>query len=885
MYANSIRKLFNDSWLFSAPGTDVAPEKIPQSAVPVELPHAWNDVGWNYEKWVPQEPAGIGWYYKYVKTDCTLKFEGVAAECEIFLNGNKIYHNLGAYKPFEVVLTDIKTDGTDLLAVKVIDKQSLGKLPVDESDPFVKSPRYKDWITPLGSSEHAGGIWRDVWIMESQGIATPIVKTNNNTISVLVKSGDIHCILFDADGNKVAEAMGNKKLSMKVDDPHEWHPILPYLYSLETVAGTQKITQPVAFFDFRVRNSEFYVNGKPYFLRGQNGFPHCNIAHDKEYISAYVSKVKEQGVEISRFHTEPPSHAWLDECDKQGIMVIFEMALHGSFGCYAFGNKIFQENVLSEIKALIKEHQRHPSIVMWSLGNELIVGCDRDIGLGAPLFDVLEGWCNEVQKLDPRPIIANSGGDAVDLVQKSVGDVDDVHQYGGWYTENLRELNNFAQFTRKNDMVFQPMIVTESVAAYTDNNGEFMIHDDSDVRQRKVVALRLGKIKNLREESLVTQAFILKEYAEAMWRLRRSDSNLSGYIPFGQYTWFFDPFDKNGLHEKPIWSVYRKVMSPVHVQFECWDRHVQAGKSLTGCLLLCHEDISLPNNVGLEIKIIIANKTIHKNTVKIRYHQQFSCELDLSLPKLNGDARLEILVSYRDKIVAENYLDFKVYDFSKNTKKVYAYDPVSKLDFDCIRLASPEEISKYSSPNNIFIIGPFALDEHVANATKMIRQWCSKGGKIIVLEQNPGPNSNNILDTGVNVIRKTQPYWSRWSANMVKHSDRSDICDERHAMFKDLTESDLSWWNGDTYLTNTFLELSEHCKENKDVNVLSRIGNGLLSDELMPVEYEYLDPGYSLTAFEINFGNGSILISSLLIGTKVAFEPVAKKILSNLTNT
>lgn len=892
MYSDTTRTLFNDNWAFVAPDAiqDVTPVCIPENAKNVELPHSWNDVGWNYEKWIPKDSAGTGWYFKYLpKHDPTeklsLKFEGVSAECEIFLNGVSQYHNLGAYKPFEVVLSTCRGDSTDLLAVKVIDKQNLGVLPADEADPFVNSPRYKDWIVPIGSSEHAGGIWRDVWLISANDmrISTPVVQIHNNAVNVSVEAGNISCSLFDADGKKVAEAQGENELCMNIEAPHEWHPVSPYLYSLETVSGLQRITQPVAFFDFRVRDSEFYVNGNPYFLRGQNGFPHCNIPHDREYIARYVSRVKEQGVEISRFHTEPPCHAWLDECDRQGIMVIFEMPLHGSIGCYAFGNKHFAANTLSEICALIKEYRRHPSIAMWSLGNELIVAPERNMNLGEPLFDVLENWCMEVHKLDPRPIIANSGGDAVNLVNKSVGDVDDMHQYGGWYTENLRELNNFAQFAKKNDMVFQPMIVTESVAAYTNNDGEFMIHD-GDVRQRKVVNLRLGKINNLRNESLAMQAFILKEYAEEMWRLRKPGSSFSGYIPFGQYTWFFDPFDKgaNGLREKPVWDVYRKTMSPVHIQLECWDRHVQAGKSLSGNLLLCHEDISLPDSVNLEVKIKIDNKILYSNTVKIIYHQQFNSKLDLALPELKGDTKLEIIVSYKDKVIAENYLDIKIYDFKENTKKVYAYDPAEKLHLDYIKLESPSQINKYSSENNTFIIAPYALDEYVASASAEIRKWCSNGGRVIVLEQNPGANSNNILDSGISVIRKTQPYWSRWATNMVKHADRVDICDEKHIMFDGLTEADMSWWNGDTYLANTFLSMSEHREENNGVKILSRIGNGLLPDELMPVEYEYLDSGYSLTAIEIPLGTGSILISSLLIGSKATLEPVAKKILSNL---
>ena len=64
--------------------------------------------------------------------------------------------------------------------------------------------------------------------------------------------------------------------------------------------------------------------------------------------------------------------------------------------------------------------------------------------------------------------------------------------------------------------------------------------------------------------------------------------------------------------------------------------------------------------------------------------------------------------------------------------------------------------------------------------------------------------------------------------------------------------------------------------------ILSRIGNGLDAGELMPVEYEYRDSGYSLTAVERRVGRGAILCTSLLVGTKRGLEPVADILLGNL---
>lgn len=165
-------------------------------------------------------------------------------------------------------------------------------------------------------------------------------------------------------------------------------------------------------------------------------------------------------------------------------------------------------------------------VQIWSMGNELIVACERDRGLGKPLFDVLEGWIAEVRKLSAQPVIANSNGDAANLVHKTVGDIDDIHQYGGWYTETLYDLRHFADCTLKNDMLFQPAISTESIAAYTNDDGEPFVRGN-DVRQRKVVDMR-------------------------------------------------------------IWDTFREVLGPVHVQLECFDRHVYAGASIRGTLRLYH---------------------------------------------------------------------------------------------------------------------------------------------------------------------------------------------------------------------------------------------------------------------------------------------------------
>lgn len=109
-----------------------------------------------------------------------------------------------------------------------------------------------------------------------------------------------------------------------------------------------------------------------------------------------------------------------------------------------------------------------------------------------------------------------------------------------------------------------------------------------------------------------------------------------------------------------------------------------------------------------------------------------------------------------------------------------------------------------------------------------------------------------------------------------------------HAILNPLTKSDIIVYQIDCQfikernLLPVFPERQHSIMTAHDNQILSRIGNGLEGDELMPVEYEYRDSGYSLTAVKRKIGRGAIFCTSLLIGTKLGHEPVADILLNNL---
>ncbi len=874
MYKDSTLIPFNDHWSFKAPGA--------QKEENVTLPHAWNDVGWQYEEWQPDKKPGTGIYTKQLQNlpagDLALKFEGVSAYAKIFLNGKIIAENLGAYKPFVVPLEELKRDGHDILKIEVTDKASLPLLQAREQTEFQKSPRYKLWQIPLGSSPFAGGIWRNVMLAQNANCRIDDLQIESS-VDELNISAKIPA------GCKLIPEMANARISgLRIHKPDAvaWSPAHPELYMLKlhlkkNGKTIQTIEMETAFMEFTIRNSEFYLNGKPYFLRGQNGFPHCNVPHDKEYISRYVSAVKAQGVEISRFHTEPPSHAWLDECDRQGIMVIFEMAIHGSVGCYPFDREEFLANAEAEMIALVREYRRHPSIVMWSLGNEMIVSSERDAGLAPILFEILDSWTHRLHEYDPRPVIPSSNGDGVDLVRRNVGDVDSVHQYGGWYVETLRDLINYEKIVRKNDTTFQPIIVTESVAAYNNDEGLFFIRG-TDIRQNKVVRQRMGKLDGTAEEDQAVQAFILKEYAETLWRLRRPDSALAGYIPFGQYTWFARPFDKGpeGIRPKVIWETYRRVLGPCHIQLECWNRHVFAGDELPVTLRFYHENVELPEDLNMTVVIRQNRLILLQKTFQVRYHHSFAEMVSLPVSEPNGSL-LTATAYYEGDIIAENILEIKFYPHQEIPGGFLCYDPAQLLP-----VPPPCRTDNFDNLNTkILVLGPFSFDSKVERNAKRLLEFAESGGRLVILEQNPNGYTENLLGSGIGIIRKLQPYWSRWAKNYTRYTDRADLTCSAHYSMKGVGSSDLERWNIDTYLASCYISAENLLPD--DIVVLS-VCDGLADSELMPVKHPDLEPDSSILMLERRHGCGSILICQALVGSKSKCDPVATVIFKNLVS-
>lgn len=415
------KTLFDQGWEFSK---DNGPSRI------VELPHDWSIEGTPYAE-APMGndggyfPDGKGVYKKTFTVPesekgriQSLYFEGVYMDAEVIINGNSLgIHHYG-YTSFLKDLTPYIKYG----------EQNTIEVKVDNS-------KQKNCRWYSGS-----GIYRHVWLYSTDAvhfahwgtkITTPEIdqvkgatvkvsttienssdQVRNIEVSALLKSQNTKtAIQLDAAAKVTipAHSTQNVELTGKVLNPQLWTPDTPNLYDMElSVQEDGKVldsyTQAMGIrtIEYTV-DKGFLLNGKP-----MNIFGGC-VHHDNGMMgsAAYdtaeewrVSLMKQAGFNAVRTSHNPPSETFLNACDKMGLMVIDE-AFDGwrdeknTYDYHTLIDTFWKEDLYS----MVMRDVNHPSIICWSIGNEIIERKKLEI---LATTKKLADYCRE---LDPtRPV-------------------------------------------------------------------------------------------------------------------------------------------------------------------------------------------------------------------------------------------------------------------------------------------------------------------------------------------------------------------------------------------------------------------------------------------------------------------------------------------------
>ena len=428
---------FDEGWLFTL-ADSVGMEKNDYADLTwrhLDLPHDWAIEG-DFSPTNPSGasggalPGGIGWYRKHFTVSpkdkydkYAIAFDGVYMNATVYVNG----HNLGSrpygYSSFEYDLTPyLNKKGDNVVAVRV----NNGDQPNSR------------WYSGCG-------IYRHVWLVMSKAAHISqwgqyVSTTPDGTVRIRIDWTDAAGIntadapanaadgkavksslkptfrntIYDAAGKVVAtQTSASNEQTLQVKNPKLWDVISPYIYKVKSellvkgkVVDTEVTTTGFRDVKFDAQKG-FFLNGKNMKLNGvceHHDFGCLGAALNEDALRRKLLILRDMGVNAIRCSHNPPAPELLKMCDTMGFLVMdesFDMwRRKKSQNDYA---RFFDEWHQRDLSDLVKRDRNHPSVIMWSIGNE-----------------VLEQWSDaaaDTLSLEQANLILNAGHDASTLAK------------------------------------------------------------------------------------------------------------------------------------------------------------------------------------------------------------------------------------------------------------------------------------------------------------------------------------------------------------------------------------------------------------------------------------------------------------------------------------
>jgi beta-glucuronidase len=458
LYRNgpSGRFLMDGTWLRKLTSVQSGPQRETGTAgwTRVTVPNAWN-AGDNSDA---SFAGGVGWYRKDFRfpsnnrtSSWVVRFESVNYRARVYLNGRRVGTNRGAYLPFEVRLPAraIRRGRVNRLVIRVDSR----RLPTDFPPAGLS-------ITgvPTGGWWNYGGLLREVYLRQINDIDfnTVVVQPNlpcgtcaaTIRYRVTLRNYGASARRVNVRGRFGTQAfnLGTKAVgparfatfthSIRIANPRLWSPDRPNLYDAPLTASSggrtlQRYTLRTGIRSIKVVNGHLFLNGRPLNFRGvalhednrTKGFAIDNRDRDQQ-----IAWVKELGATMIRSHY--PLHPYTQErADQLGIMQWSEVPVYSVKAKY-LKQKLVRQLAARELESDIEANGNHPSVIVWSIGNEL---SSRP---GPVQGDYIQRAAKAAKALDPtRPVgYAVAGYPSVGC-QARYGplDVIGVNDYFGWY--------------------------------------------------------------------------------------------------------------------------------------------------------------------------------------------------------------------------------------------------------------------------------------------------------------------------------------------------------------------------------------------------------------------------------------------------------------------
>ena len=554
----------------------------------LDVPHDWSIEGTPREDApgggrVGYFPNGTGWYRKTFRLPkgaltgaVWLEFDGVYMNSDVWLNGVHLGRRPYGYASFAYDITRQLRPGDNVVAVRVD----------NAAEPNSR------WYT-------GSGIYRHVWLRTMTPlhlghwgtfVTTPRADSARAEIAVRTRiendgpaprRGVLETAVVEPGGGLLTRVetpfdigAGSKielEQTLTLDAPRLWSVESPHLYTLRSVisdGGTRAVTHDLADTPFGIRSTAwdadrgFLLNGRPVKLRG------VNLHHDAGGLGAAVPErvwlerltaLKAMGANAIRTSHNPPAPEFLDLCDRLGFLVMAEAFDEWTIGKVPEGyHRYFAEWSERDVTDFVRRDRNHPSIVLWSAGNEI---GEQTAPEGVA---VLQRLLDLFHREDPtRPVTTGNDNIAADGRPATLPFLEALDIVGYNYVDRWRERRELYAEPDRHDHPDWKMIGTESGTIFQSFDEQYSLGDDPAVARPNYTS------------GMIT--------AERLWKWVMLHDYFSGNFMWtgidylGESTWPFKGFPSGAMdltgQPKDIYYLYQSLWraEPVLRLFPHWN--------------------------------------------------------------------------------------------------------------------------------------------------------------------------------------------------------------------------------------------------------------------------------------------------------------------------
>lgn len=823
-----------------------------------------------------------------------LHFGGVKFNSRVLINGKNVGGAFNGYDAFDVDISDAVRFGTENeLAVGVHDWTGVFSTgaPVNfpqglGSDALRGTPRDRI-LAPIGGYLTLYGIWDSVTLRVVPSVyienifARPLVSQNRLEVDVTITNagaqafaGALNARIFKWDGagrddsgqwtlqgNAVANfapsdvniaAGKTMTTTLHLEKPplETWSPrsATPRLYVLEVgFSAGDAVRERIGYREFTTRNGDFYLNGKKVHLLATSYWPPTQEI-DREYVATELQAIRAMNAVAFRTHTQPWRRLWYEVADEVGVMMIPEGAVWNDDGVYRVDDAKFWDNYAAHLRAMARTLRNHPSVVMWSLENEMF-GSRANVGSRSESELAQLGAL--VKRDDPtRPITYESDGDpggATDVIGIHYpNEFPDKRLWppDAYWLDTARALSG-RMFWNSPTFLWthqKPLYIGEYLWVPADSPAvSTLFFGDDAYRDYKPYYLQ-AKALAWRMQMLAYRAF-----------------DVSGHSPWSVHD---GPMDERN----PTWVAHRDLYRPLAAFTRQMDSRFYTGQTITRTVELFNDTMSDLPQVAFRwtlldsgVQVVDGGETL---TMPSGDHQ--SREIKIALPNVAARQpfilRLTMNVGgderFRDDLALEVFPREK---WSPPNAPLALFDPkgnfANSLTQQGVAFRSLKQLQDWDA-QGVLVVGPDALTKTTTNipvigearSEDWLTHQVAQGARVLVLEQSADA--------------------SAWLPVRLSHQSSTFAFPQiaAHPVLRGITAADLRWWRGDHIVSRD--EPYRLPIGGASPLVVTGNANGLANAPLV----------------EVREGRGVWLISQLLIASKLDSEPMARVLFERMVN-